>query len=221
MSGKMIDFGTGNGYLAIPESGSGKAVIVLQEWWGLVPHIKDVADRFAVAGYVALAPDLYDGVSTKSPDEAGKLFMALNIAETDKKLRGAIDYLLANETVTSKKVGTIGFCMGGMLSLFAASNNEKVGACVCFYGIHPAVKLNFEGFNAPILGLYAENDSSVPPSAVTGLEAKLLAHGKACEFKIYEDADHAFFNDTRPEVYREDYAKDAWKRVLNFYEENL
>lgn len=221
----MIEFKangtTASGYLAIPESGSGKGVIVLQEWWGLVPHIKDVADRFAAAGYVALAPDLYDGVSTKSPDEAGKLFMALNIAETDKKLRGAIDYLLANDAVTGEKVGTVGFCMGGMLSLFAATKNENVGACVVFYGIHQAVKLELDGLQAPVLGLYAENDESVPPSAVTGLEAKLLAHDKTCEFKIYEDADHAFFNDTRPEVYHEDYAKDAWERVLSFYEENL
>jgi carboxymethylenebutenolidase len=221
MEVKMIDFGSGNGYLAIPESGSGKGVIILQEWWGLVPHIKDVTDRFAAAGFVALAPDLYDGVSTKSPDEAGKLFMALNIAETDEKLRDAVDYLLTNEAVTSEKVGTIGFCMGGMLSLFAATKNENVGACVSFYGIHPAVKLELDGLKAPFLGLYAENDTSVPPTAVTGLEAKLLAHGKTCEFKIYEDAEHAFFNDTRPEVYHEEYAKDAWERVLNFYEENL
>ncbi len=221
MNEKMIDFGTGTGYLAIPESGTGAGVIVLQEWWGLVPHIKDVADRFAAAGYVALAPDLYAGVSTSSPDEAGKLMMALNIAETNNKLRGAIDYLSANDATTGEKVGTIGFCMGGMLSLFAATKSEKVGACVVFYGIHPAVKLELDGLTAPVLGLYAENDKSVPPAAATGLEAKLTAHGKACEFKIYEDAEHAFFNDTRPEVYRADYAKDAWEKVLEFYKENL
>ena len=217
----MVEFGTGNGYLAIPENGNGIGVIVLQEWWGLVPHIKNVADRFAAAGFVALAPDLYDGVSTKSPDEAGKLLMALNIAETDKKLRGAIDYLLENKAVTSEKIGTIGFCMGGMLSLFAATKNENVGACVSFYGIHPAVKLELEGINAPILGIYAENDKSVPPAAVAELEAKLLELDKPCEFKIYDDADHAFFNDTRPEVYNEIYAKHAWERVLTFYKENL
>jgi carboxymethylenebutenolidase len=221
MSGKMVDFGTGNGYLAIPESGKGVGVIVLQEWWGLVPHIKNIADRFAAAGYVALAPDLYDGVSTKSPDEAGKLLMALNIAETDKKLRGAVDYLLANEAVTGEKIGTIGFCMGGMLSIFAATKSENVGACVSFYGIHPAVKLELDGLKAPVLGLYAENDKSVPPTAVAELKENLLKHGKTCEFKIYEDAEHAFFNDTRPEVYHEEYATDTWKRVLSFYEENL
>jgi carboxymethylenebutenolidase len=225
MNGKMIEFtangGTANGYLAIPAAGNGIGVIVLQEWWGLVPHIKDIADRFAAAGFVALAPDLYDGVSTKSPDEAGKLLMALNIAETDKKLRGAVDYLLSNDAVTGKKVGTIGFCMGGMLSLYAANFNENVGACVSFYGIHPAVKLNFEKFDAPVLGIYAENDKSVPPSAVAELEANLLKHDNVCEFKIYDDADHAFFNDTRPEVYHAKYAADAWERVLDFYKENL
>jgi carboxymethylenebutenolidase len=221
MNGKMIDFGTGSGYLTIPESGTGAGVIVLQEWWGLVPHIKDVADRFAAAGYVALAPDLYAGVSTASPDEAGKLMMALNIAETNNKLRGAIDYLLTNEAVTGKKVGTIGFCMGGMLSLFAAVKSDKVGACVVFYGIHPAVKLELDGLTAPVLGFYAENDKSVPPAAVKTLEAALKAHGKTCEFKIYEDAEHAFFNDSRPEVYQADYAEEAWKKVLSFYKENL
>ena len=225
MNGKMVEFtangGTANGYLAIPEGGNGIGVIVLQEWWGLVPHIKDIADRFAAAGFVALAPDLYDGVSTKSPDEAGKLLMALNIAETGEKLCGAVDYLLSNDAVTSEKVGTIGFCMGGMLSLYAATIDENVGACVSFYGIHPAVKLDFEKFDAPVLGLYAENDKYVPPSAVAELEANLLKHDKTCEFKIYDDADHAFFNDTRPEVYHAEYAADAWERVLNFYKENL
>jgi carboxymethylenebutenolidase len=225
MSGSIISFdangGRAEGYLAIPESGNGIGVIVLQEWWGLVPHIKDITDRFAKAGYVALAPDLYDGQSTKSPDEAGKLMMALNISETEKKLRGAVDYLVNHESVRSKKVGTVGFCMGGMLSLFAATKNEKVGACVVFYGIHPSVNLELEGLNAPVLGLYAENDAFVPPTAVHELDAKFKESGKSFEYKIYEDVEHAFFNDTRPEVYQKEYADDAWQRVLKFYQTNL
>jgi carboxymethylenebutenolidase len=225
MSGKMIEFrangGTAEGYLAIPESGKGVGVIVLQEWWGLVPHIKDVADRFASEGFVALAPDLYDGQIGKSPDEAGKLMMALNIGETEKKLRGAVEYLLNNEDVTGEKVGTVGFCMGGMLSLFAATKNENVGACVVFYGIHPAVKLELENLQAPVLGLYAENDDFVPPSVVKELAEKFEANNKSFEYKIYENADHAFFNDTRTEVYNKEYAEDAWEKVLKFYRENL
>lgn len=223
--GEMVSFpangGAAEGYLALPASGSGPGVIVLQEWWGLVPHIKDVADRFAAAGFVALAPDLYHGEVGKSPDEAGKLMMALNIGETEKDLRGAVNYLLAHSATKGGKIGTVGFCMGGMLSLFAATKNPAVGACVVFYGVHPAVKLELDGLNAPVLGLYAEMDGYVTPAVVRQLEADLQAHGKACEMKIYEGADHAFFNDTRQEVYHADYAADAWQRVLAFYQTHL
>lgn len=223
--GQIVEFqsngGTAQGYLAVPLSGHGPGVIVLQEWWGLVPNIKDIADRFAAAGYVALAPDLYHGESTKSPDEAGKLMMALNIAQTEKDLRGAIQYLRDHEATTGDKVGTVGFCMGGMLSLFAATKNVQVGACVVFYGIHPAVKLDLDGLQAPVLGFYAAKDDFVPPSAVHKLEKELAAHGKEAEMIIYPDADHAFFNDTRPEVYRPADAADAWERVLKFYAQHL
>jgi len=108
------------GYLARPET-SGPGVIVIQEWWGLVPHIESIADRFAEAGFVALAPDLYHGRSTKSPDEAGKMMMAMRIDAAERDLAGAIDYLSAQREVRPKKIGTVGFCMGGALSLLAAS----------------------------------------------------------------------------------------------------
>ena len=136
MSGLMVEFSsngkTGNGYLAVPASGSGPGVIVLQEWWGLVDHIKEVADRFAAEGFVALAPDLYHGESATSPDDAGKLMMALDIGRVEKDLRGAINALLARDEVASARVGTVGFCMGGQLSLYAACENASVGACVVF-----------------------------------------------------------------------------------------
>src|SRR3989441_57577 len=141
MAGQMVSFPsdgrTTEGYLATPASGKGPGVVVIQEWWGLVPHIKDVCDRFADEGYVALAPDLYHGESTRSPDEAGKLMMALRIDEAEKDLRGAIQYLLNHDATVGDKTGSIGFCMGGALSLYAASKNPQVGACVIFYGIHP------------------------------------------------------------------------------------
>src|SRR5260370_38693462 len=115
MEGQMVEFasngGTASGYLAIPASGKGTGVIVIQEWWGLVPHIKDVCDRFAAEGLVALAPDLYHGKSATSPDEAGKLMMALQIDEAEKDLRGAVGFLLDHEATTGEKVGTVGFCM--------------------------------------------------------------------------------------------------------------
>ena len=225
MAGQMIEFdsngGKAEGYLSVPETGKGPGVIVIQEWWGLVAHIKSVADRFAAEGFVALAPDMYHGKSATSPDEAGKLMMALNIAQTEKDLRGAVQYLLQHEAVTSEKVGTVGFCMGGVLSLYAASKNEQVGACVIFYGIHPHVMPELENLRAPVLGLYAENDKSVPPAAVHELEAKLKSLGKEVEMHIYPGTDHAFFNDTRPEVYNADAAADAWRRTIEFLRRHL
>src|SRR5207237_5583513 len=216
-----IDGGTTEVYLSVPESGRGPGVVVIQEWWGLVPHIKHVADRFAAEGFVALAPDLYHGRATTSPDEAGKLMMALDIAQTEKDLRGAINYLLAHRSVTSARVGTVGFCMGGALSLYAATKNEQVGACVVFYGGHPKVKYDLENLRAPVLGLYAGRDTSVTPDAVRQLEAKLKDLGKSVEMHIYPDTKHAFFNDARPEVYNKEAAADAWQRTVEFFRTHL
>ena len=225
MAGQMVQFpangGTANGYLAIPEKGNGPGVVVIQEWWGLVDHIKDVCDRFAKEGYVALAPDMYHGQTTKSPDEAGKLMMALRIDQAEKDLRGAIQYLVNYSATTSEKIGTVGFCMGGALSLYAASKNEQVGACVVFYGIHPNVKPDLAHLKAPVLGIYAENDKSTPPEAVRELEQKLNALGKPVEMHIYPGVDHAFFNDTRPGVYDRRAAEDAWRRTIEFFAKNL
>jgi carboxymethylenebutenolidase len=225
MAGQMIEFqsngGTTRGYLAVPESGEGPGVVVIQEWWGLVPHIKDVADRFADAGFVALAPDLYHGDVARSPDEAGKMMMALNIAQTEKDLRGAVQYLLSHEATAGDRVGTVGFCMGGALSLYAASKNTQVGACVVFYGIHPKVEPDFDNLRAPVLGIFAEKDSFVTPDVVRALEDTVREHGKSIETHIYPGTDHAFFNDTRPEVYDREAAADAWRRTIEFLRANL
>jgi carboxymethylenebutenolidase len=221
----MIEFksngGTASGYLSTPESGEGPGVVVIQEWWGLVPHIKDVADRFASEGFVALAPDLYHGDVARSPDEAGKMMMALNISQTERDLRGAVQYLLDDEATTGDRVGTIGFCMGGALSLYAASKNTQVGACVVFYGIHPKVEPEFDNLRAPVLGIFAEKDKSVTPDAVRALEETMREHGKSIETHIYPGTDHAFFNDTRPEVYDAAAAADAWRRTIEFLRAHL
>lgn len=209
------------GYLARPESGRGPGVIVIQEWWGLVPHIQDVADRFAKEGFVALAPDLYHGKTASGPDEAGKLMMAMNIDQTERDLRGAIRFLKQRPEVTSTKVGTIGFCMGGALSLFAASKNPDVGACVVFYGGHPNVKPDLAALQAPVLGLWAGKDRFVTPEAVRQLDEQLTKLGKRHEFHSYPNADHAFFNDTRKEVYDPEAAADAWKKTLDFFRREL
>ena len=223
--GERIRFSTSNGdgegYLAVPASGSGPGVIVLQEWWGLVPHIMRVVDRFAEAGFVALAPDLYDGESTTEPDEAGSLMMALNIARTESLLASAAEALAARPEVTSEKLGAVGFCMGGQLSLFAATLNDRIGACVDFYGIHPNVHPDFSRLRGPVLGIFAEQDHVAPREAVDALEAQLQAVGARHEFIRYPEVGHAFFNDDRPEVYDKDAAEDAWTRTLNFFRQNL
>ena len=225
MPGTMIEFARNGvsyeGYLSLPESGSGPAVVVLQEWWGLVPHIKDIADRFAAAGFVALAPDLYGGEIATEPEAAGKLMMALNIAETEKALSKAVEALFAHEAVSSSKVGVIGFCMGGQLALFAATVNEKVGAAADFYGIHPAVKPDFSKLQGPVLGVFAEHDQYAGAVAVAALSAELDQAGKPHEFHTYPGTNHAFFNDARPAVYNAEAAADAWAKTLAFFKANL
>ena len=223
--GTMVEFssngGQASGYLALPEKGTGPGIVVIQEWWGLVDHIKEVCDRFAADGYVALAPDLYHGKTAKSPDEAGKLMMALRIDEAEKDLSGAIQFLLAHQATTGSMVGTIGFCMGGALSLYAATKNQRVGACVVFYGGHPNVKPDLPDLQAPVLGIYAERDGFVTPELVHQLERQLKELDKSVEVHIYPGVDHGFFNDQRPAVYDEKASADAWRRVLEFFGKHL
>src|SRR5687767_9852434 len=128
--------GTSEGYLALPKSGSGPAVIVIQEWWGLVPHIRSLADRFAGAGFVALAPDLYHGVHTTEPDQAGKLMMGLVMDQAAKDIAGAAAYLAARPETTGR-VGAVGFCMGGSLALWSATVSDDIVAAVGFYPALP------------------------------------------------------------------------------------
>jgi len=223
--GRIVEFltngNTGSGYLATPRETQGPGIVVIQEWWGLVDHIKAVTDRLAEAGFVALAPDFYDGKTTSSPDEAGKLMMALNIDGAEKQLRGAINYLLSLDQVKGDQVGTVGFCMGGQLSLYAACANQAVGACVDFYGIHPNVKLDFSALQSPVLGFFAEKDGFVPPEAAQKLERDLKNAGKNVDFTVFSDADHAFFNDTRSDVYHDEYARQCWERMVKFFGDNL
>lgn len=224
LKGTMVEFPkngrTGRAYLVAPEAGerSGPGVLVLQEWWGLVGHIKNVADRFAEAGYVALAPDLFHGESTTSPDEAGKLMMALEIDEAEKDLRGAADFLAARSS--GDALAVVGFCMGGQLALFAANKNPRIKACVDFYGVHPKVELDFASFDAAVLGLFAENDGFVTPAVARELEDKLRKAGVETNFHVYPGVGHAFFNDER-EVYDLAAAADAWERVKRFLEKQL
>lgn len=223
MAGRMVEFpsngGTSHGYLATPAQGKGPGVLVLQEWWGLVGHIKNVCDRFAAAGFSALAPDMYHGKATTEPDEAGKLLMALNIGQAEKDLRGASAFLAQHSSTA--KIGAVGFCMGGQLALFAATLDRNVGACVNFYGIHPNVKPDYARLSGPVLGLFAEKDQFVNPSVARQVDVEIKAAGKQSEIHIYPGVDHAFFNDERADVYNKAAADDAWKRTLAHFRAHL
>ena len=161
--------GTAHGYLAVPESGSGPGLVVIQEWWGLTTHIKDVTDRFAAEGFVALAPDLFGGATTHDSDEAGKLMSELPVDKAAQDLAGAVDFLLGHEAVTSSKVGAVGFCMGGgFVIVLAAQQGDRIGAAVPFYGVLKEDYPDLSGLTAPVLGHFGEEDGFTTPDAARG-----------------------------------------------------
>ena len=222
--GEMIEFasngGTAPGYLARPESGSGPGsgpgLVVIQEWWGLNDHIKEVADRFAAEGFVALAPDLYHGTVTEEPDEAGKEMMALDLARAARDLSGAVDMLRAESG--QDKIGVTGFCMGGGLTLtLACQRPDAVAVAVPWYGVIPweGAQPEWSALEGTIVGHIAENDGMFSPEAAAELGATLDGLGKDATFHVYANGEHAFFNDTRPEVYNADHSAVAWERTLD------
>jgi carboxymethylenebutenolidase len=224
--GDLIEFasngGTASGYLAEPASGTGVPLVVIQEWWGLVPHIIDVCDRFAAEGFLALAPDLYRGESTTEPDEAGKLMMALNMAQAAKDMSGAVDEVSLRSG--GDRVGITGFCMGGGLALVAATQRpDKIKACVPWYGLipWPDAQPDWDRLDAEVLGHYAEGDGFFTPEAAEELADDLRRRGKAVEIVVHPGVDHAFFNDTRPEVYNAAESMAAWNQTVGFLLTNL
>jgi carboxymethylenebutenolidase len=223
--GEMIEFRGGDhvdrGYMATPRSGSGPGVVVIQEWWGLVPHITDVCDRFAAAGYTALAPDLYHGRTTTEPDEAQKELMNLDIEAAGAELGAAVSHLLDSPSATGSRVGVVGFCMGGGLALYTASKQPEVAACVAYYGVGPARdRIDFSSMKAAVLGHWGERDHSYDHATIEDLEKRLREAGVSVE-SFWYDADHAYFNDTRPEVYNEEAARLSWDRTVAFLGEHL
>lgn len=226
--GDMIEFpsngSTGGGYLAVPDSGSGTAVVVIQEWWGLVPHITEVADRFAGEGFSALAPDLYHGSSAPNsePDEAGKLMMAMELDRAGKDLSGAVDEIVRR--TGRDKVGVVGFCMGGGLALvLACQRPDKVAACVPFYGAipWPDAQPDFGRLGGPVLSHVAEDDGWFGPDAAAAQQDAIEKAGKRSQYHVYPGTEHAFFNDTRPEVFDADAAALAWTRTIDFLRTEL
>lgn len=226
--GEIVEFPsngtTGTGYLATPSAGDGPGVVVIQEWWGLVDHIKNVCDRFAQEGFVALAPDLYHGETTAEPDEAGKHMMALNLEKAAKDMSGAVDFVRDRSSATGGAIGVIGFCMGGGLALLLATQRpDAVKAVTPFYGVipWPAAQPDYANLAAAVQGHYAENDDFANPESVRALEAQLKDLGKDVEMFIYPGTDHAFFNDDRPEVHDADAAAQAWERAIAFFRRHL
>jgi carboxymethylenebutenolidase len=224
--GEMIEFpsngSTGQGYLAMPTSGAGPGVVVIQEWWGLVPHIKDVCDRFAAAGFIAVAPDLYRGKQITEPDEAGKEMMALQLGQAGKDMSGAVDEVRRRSGHDT--IGVVGFCMGGGLALVLATQRpDAIAACVAFYGVipWPEAQPDFAQMRAAVLAHIAELDGFFGPDVADALEAQLKDLGVETDFHLYRGVDHAFFNDTRPEVYDAEAATLAWQRTIDFLHARL
>jgi carboxymethylenebutenolidase len=209
-------------YISLPPSGSGPAVVVIQEWWGLVPHIRNVTDRRATQGFVAVAPDLYRGKETTEPDEAGKLVMEMQLDQAAKDMAACVDALLAMPETTGEGVGVIGFCVGGGLALFLASRKAEVSAVVCYYGFpREGMDWDLSAVKAAVLGHFAEEDDFAPPELVGRMETELRDAGVDVTFHHYPGTTHAFFNDDRPEVHDAEAAETSWRRTLEFLRAHL
>jgi carboxymethylenebutenolidase len=214
-----------SGYLAVPASGSGPGVLVLQEWWGLVPQLKGVADRLAGEGFTALAPDLYHGEAAghTEMDKAAQLMTTLPPDRAARDMLGALDFLLAHDATTGAAAGVVGFCMGGMLSFrIAALGKDKVAAAVPYYGAPLGDEPDWSGLSAAILGHFAETDDFFPPDAVQDLGERLRKSGKDVTIHVYPGTGHAFANEEDPlGTHNETAANQAWTRTIEFLRKHL
>jgi carboxymethylenebutenolidase len=218
----QADGSSASGYLAEPAAGGGPAVVVLQEWWGIDDHIKSVCDRLADAGFLALAPDLYHGETTDQPDEAQQKMMAMSMDRAGAEMAGAVAFLAGHAANTGTGVGSIGFCLGGGLSIWAAATNPQITAAVTYYYVMPHGKPDFTQISGPVLGHFGTSDDFVPVADAEALLAELHAAGVRAEFVFYEGAGHAFFNDTnRLGTYDADAAARSWERSTDFLREQL
>ena len=202
--------GPASGYLARPDKGR-PGIIILQEWWGLVPHIQDVAGRFAAQGYLALAPDLYHGKSTVEVAEAEHLMQGLDWGRAAREIAGAVRYLREVEGAT--RVGVVGFCMGGALTVIAATQ-PGVDAYVAFYGFPAAGAAPLDKITAPGVIFFGEGEQFFSVPGAQAFAESQRKRGREAEVIVYPGAGHAFFNNDRPEAYGRDAANDAWRRTL-------
>ena len=218
MPGQYISFPSNEGqtraYISTPPSGSGPGLLVIQEWWGLVQHIANQADRYAQRGFVALAPDLYSGQTAKEPDHAMTLMRELDIPNAAEKLTQAAEFLRRHEANSTGKVGCVGYCMGGGMTLLLASNGV-IDAGAPFYGVLPSGNPDPASIQRPIQGHYAEHDDAT--KSVPELEAGI----NDSQFYVYPGTQHAFCNDDRPEVYDADATATAMDRTVRFFNTHL
>lgn len=210
------------GYIALPVSGSGLGMIVIQEWWGLTTHIAHMADRIAGEGYVALAPDLYGGATTHDEAEALQMLLELPVDRAARDLRGAVDYLRSRDEVVGETVGVVGFCMGGSFALqLAVQEGGKIAAAVAFYpvGYMPD---DYAGLQAPVLIHIADGDEINPPTLAKELTEKIFAGtGRMPEIAHYP-AGHAFVNEEDLlGTFDAEQARIAWDRTVAFLRAHL
>ena len=209
--------GSTPGYLAAPASQRGPATIVLQEWWGVEEHIRSVCDRLAAEGFYALAPDLYRGESTTQPDEAQQKMMALSMDTVEQDMCGAAAYLHSQPGFEGSGVGSVGFCLGGGLSLWAAARCPEITAAVTYYYVMPHGKPDFSKIAGPVLGHFGTNDAFVPLEDAQALEAEVRSAGVDVSFEYYDGAGHAFFNELdRLGTYDEAATRRSWERTVSF-----
>jgi carboxymethylenebutenolidase len=221
MQTEKLDLETTNGpstaYVAMPDGGSSKAVVVIQEWWGLNDHIRDIADRYAAEGFTAIAPDLYRGRVAKDSSEAGEMMHALAIEDGLDTIRSAVDR--ARDSYSLSHFGITGYCMGGTFALRAACELEGFSAAAAFYGDIPDDDV-LQRLTTPTIFISGTRDQWINPEKVAALEDAAERFELPLHSVKYE-ADHAFFNDTRPEVYDETAARDAWALVIGFFNDKL
>ncbi len=228
--GEIVTFASnGNdasGYLALPEGGSGPGVIVIQEWWGLDSGIKEMADRLAEAGFVALAPDLYHGelAGHTEMDKAGELMAQLPADRAGRDMSGAVDFLADHDATTDNGIGVMGFCMGGMLTfVLAALRPDKVKAAVPFYGFPQGDdQPDYSRIEASIQGHMAEHDDFFGPSAAMHLQEELTALGKDAEITVHLGTGHAFMAPHNALGTRErGQVAEIWPKATSFLHDKL
>ena len=221
MKTDTMSFSTANGettaYVARPDEPSGKAVIVIQEWWGLNDHIKDIANRYAAEGFVAIAPDLYRGKIASNPDEASALMHGLALDDGVHTIKSAVDK--ASRSYGISHFGITGFCMGGTFALRAACEIGGFSAAAAFYGDIPDEDV-LQKLTTPTIFISGTKDAWINPEKVAYLE-DVAERYELPVHSVKYDADHAFFNNTRPEVYDETAANDAWALVIGFFKDKL